>query len=216
MMREAGLFGISAIWGDAAPAPLDAGTYTPFQQRLAEALAQGRVIRAYRDEDLFGFAFNKSNLDLDRFAFKRYGWRAHTQIERSTCTDDGLVMAVWDAAEAGCAAVNRALSHWDWVGSERVALAMADEVAGLFEDEAAWRDWRASLLAACQASPHAPPRLLQAVGEVNVVFFAGRYYGLPQSLGPVDLQNQPVEALPGIVIGHRLDSVLAALKDRAA
>ena len=100
MMRDYGLEDFSQEWGYGKIDMLDETAYTPFQKKLADAIANKKIIREYDDENLFGFAFNKSNLDLNRFTFKRYGWRTHTQIERSSCTDEDLVMEVSDAAES--------------------------------------------------------------------------------------------------------------------
>jgi hypothetical protein len=154
MMDEAGLFEVTARLGYPAPEPLDEAAYTPFQQQVAAALADGRVIRAYEDADLFGFAFNKSNIDWQLFGFKNYAWRAHTQIERSDFADEALLMAVWDAAEAACATVNAALAPW--LGrsddGEVAARAMAEAAEPLFEDASAWRAWQTRLLKACRGA----------------------------------------------------------------
>jgi hypothetical protein len=112
MMRDYGLDVFSQQWGYGSIGSLDETIYTPFQKQLASAIRNREVIREYDDEELFGFAFNKSNLDLKRFAFKRYDWRVHTQIERSSCTDDDLVMEVWDAAEVACEKINQSLGYW--------------------------------------------------------------------------------------------------------
>jgi hypothetical protein len=216
MMHEAGLFAAAAYLGYKVPERLDEAAYTPFQQQLAAALAQGRVIRAYEDEDLFGFAFNKSNIDWQAFGFKSYGWRGHTQIERAGFADETMMMAVWDEAEAACAIVNGALAPWlGRAGGDDAAAAqgMAEVARPLFDDEPAWQAWRTQLLAACQGKTPAMPEpvLLQTVGHVNIVAYAGRYYALPQSLGPVDLQTETVALRPGVLIGDQLDDLLSQL-----
>jgi hypothetical protein len=162
MMKQAGLFEAAAGLGYPPPQPLDEAAYTPFQQELAAALADGRVVRAYDDQDLFGFAFNKSNIDWQGFGFKAYGWRTHTQIERSGFSDEALLMEVWEEAEAACAIVNNALAPWlgrTPGGGEEAASAMATAAERLFEDAEVWRAWRTQLVNASRGaapSPSAP------------------------------------------------------------
>ncbi|MBI5753330.1 MAG: hypothetical protein HZA59_14485 [Hydrogenophilales bacterium] len=91
---------------------LDPQTYTPFQRAVQAYLDRGEVYRDFPDQDLFTFAFNKSNLVSDKFLFKRYDWREHTQVERSIFTDDALMYRVWDAAEQAVAELNAFLADF--------------------------------------------------------------------------------------------------------
>lgn len=157
MMRAIGLDAYAEYYGYGRIDMLEESGYTPFQEQLDALIGRNEVFRGYGDEILFGFAFNKSNLDLDRFAFKRYGWRTHTQIERSSCEDDDLVMEVWDEAEASCGVVNRALERWlrDTKPDEpdelrRACNELVMETEPLFPDSEAIGEFRAALLtAAC-------------------------------------------------------------------
>jgi MoaA/NifB/PqqE/SkfB family radical SAM enzyme len=49
-----------------------------------------------------------------------------------------------------------------------------------------------------------PPRLVEAVGVFNIVWYAGAYLGVPQALGPIDLREQDISSLPGIVRAETL------------
>ncbi len=227
MMRDYGLDAFAQQYGYGSIERLDDTTYTPFQCKLADAIARGEVLREYEDDDLFGYAFNKSNIDLDRFAFKRYDWRQHTRIERSSYTDDDLVMQVWDAAEDACATVNLALGVWLDVSPNGTASAqrdaietMASIVRPLFDDAQAIDRWRRAMQdaverewsegASIQPPPprHAEPVLLRSVGATNIVEFDSRYYALPQALGPVDFHRQDAAALPGVRVSSSLSDVL--------
>ncbi|HEX7684653.1 MAG TPA: hypothetical protein VF446_14165 [Trinickia sp.] len=238
MMRDYGLDTLAQRFGYGPIGSLDETAYTPFQKKLANAIAQGIVLHETEDDDLFGYAFNKSNLDWSRFEFKRYGWRQHTQIERSSCADEALVMAVWDAAEEACATVNRALDVWlsegryGSVADQRDAIAaMASIVRPLFDDAQALDAWhRATLDTVARAcselrergeQPAAPsaesalhgarapePVLLRSIGTTNIVEFDSRYYALPQALGPVDFHLQDAAALPGVLVASSLSDVL--------
>ncbi len=151
MMRDHGLDVLSKRYGYEWDT-LDEAMYTPFQQRLAAAIARRDVIRDYADEDLFGFAFNKSNLDFTRFGFKQYPWRTHTRIERSSCTDEDLVLEVSDVAETACATINRALDSWfaaeagDVAARRRAVEDMTPELEPFFEDAGMLSGWRDAML----------------------------------------------------------------------
>jgi len=80
--------------------------YTEFQREVDQALRRNEQIQITEDEDLFGFAFNKSNLDSTKFVFRRHDWRPETRVERSCFADEDLEMRVWDAAETACGRVN--------------------------------------------------------------------------------------------------------------
>lgn len=221
MMCDYGLGELARQFGYDLTERLDERNYTSFQRRVAEAIDAGSVIREYEDEDLFGFAFNKSNLNLDRFDFKRYGWRTHTQIERSSCTDDRLVMKVWDVAEEACEIFNQALLLWSnrsdqSDNAEDIAAKMANKAAPLFDNEAVWLSWREQFIRASAGGSAAAsdmvPRLLQSVGSINVVQFGGKYYGIPQSLGVIDFYGAGISGMDGVVVDEVLPRLLKTLE----
>lgn len=231
IMRDCGLDVYSKALGYGSIETLDETAYTPFQKRLASAISNREIIREYDDEDLFGFAFNKSNLNLDRFTFKRYEWRTHTQIERSSCADEDLVMEVWDAAESACEAINRALGHWLDIegggadGNDHLINAMGAEVAPLFDGQAALSAWQSIMLQAIRhdgmeqgatedadvIAPPSEPVLVQSVGATNIVKYAGNYYAVPQRVGPIDIHKQDVSRMPEVIIASNLEDLLRSL-----
>lgn len=215
LLCDYGLEQVAQRYGYGAFEALDETAYTPFQHQLAGLLKRGEVFRDYGDEDLFGFAFNKSNLDLDRFAFKRYPWKTHTQIERSTCRDDELVAQVSASAEDTCAVINSALACWLTPGTDASTRVerLLQALAPLQLDSRTLDHYRQRLLAAANpsAQPPAAPQLLDSIGTTNIVAYAGRYYALPQALGPVDF-TQDIGHLPGIQIDEQLASLLARVK----
>lgn len=91
---------------------LDESGYTPFQKKVSACIDAGKVHDEFFDRDLFTFAFNKSNLMSDKFPFKRYGWRRHTQIERSIFDNEALQDEIWDCAEQACGEVNALLDAY--------------------------------------------------------------------------------------------------------
>lgn len=106
IIKEAGFTEFMKRFGYDKIEYLDENKYTEYQNRMNEAIEKNTKIKSNVDDDLFGFAFNKSNLDSTSFSFRRHEWRAETQIERSCFTDEKIEMAVWDAAERACSQVN--------------------------------------------------------------------------------------------------------------
>lgn len=237
MLREHGFSKVAERFGYGPIEDLDPAEYTPFQQQVADALARGEILRTYDDYDLFGLAFNKSNVDLRKFSFKQYGWRTHTSIERSSCSDDDFVMACWDAAEAACGTMNAGLEHW-FAGDPNASLdarrhragevcailrpvfasdtegdAFAHAFGAAIERDEAERGLGSGLVVSNAAPAPADdnPHLLKSVGRTNLVRFRDHFYGLPQSLGPVDFHRDDVAMLPGVVTAEDMDALLRKL-----
>jgi hypothetical protein len=57
------------------------------------------------------------------------------------------------------------------------------------------------------------PRLLRSIGGFNIVQFRGRFYGVPQGLGPLDLEAIVVEEYPDIIVGDDEGVVLERIAD---
>jgi radical SAM protein with 4Fe4S-binding SPASM domain len=60
---------------------------------------------------------------------------------------------------------------------------------------------------AAEEAPQAAPQLIEALGVYNIVRFAGAFLGVPQALGPIDLSEQDLAALPGLLRGETLTAV---------
>lgn len=79
---------------------LDSNNYTPYQKRVSEYIKSGQIYDQFEDRDLFGFAFQKSNLKWENLSgFHSSDWKSHTKIERSCFTDVELENRVWEVAE---------------------------------------------------------------------------------------------------------------------
>jgi len=218
LIRDIGLGTVTEVLGYAADETLDETAYTPFQREIAAMIARGQIYDDYDDRDLFTFAFNKSNIDIDKFKFRRYPWRANTQIERSCLSEPALELRLWDVAESAATQVNGLLSDLvtgDFASpraaAQSVEAAFARHRAGLtalaparFAAAAA-----ACLAAAVGLSPAAAaePRLVKTVGAYNIVHYGERFYGLPQALGPVDLATDTVAGRQGVIVASDLARV---------
>jgi hypothetical protein len=220
LLRDAGLEGYGLRYGYAPFPTLDETAYTPFQQTLADYLRRGEVYRDYGDETLFGFAFNKSNIDFKRFGFKLYPWREHTCIERSSCSDDDLVKEVSDVAEESCAIFNAAMNMWIQAAiraefDATLVSSLARAVTPLYADTAELEAFAEKMTTALSAAPppvETPgPVLIESRGTINIVRFHGRFYGAPQALGPIDFTAQDLSQVPFCGVTDSLDELIAIL-----
>lgn len=224
LLRSSGFDDYARQFGYEPLQSIDESEYTPFQRQLQDLMRRGQVFRDYGDEDLYGYAFNKTNIDISRFAFKRYPWRRHTQIERSSSHHDDIVMAVSEAAEEACGTFNEGLRGWLALDPEErlgdaALTGLAESARPLYDDADQWQPCRAALLAhrsapgttmiAIPAAPIADPVLLRTVGHTNIVGYAGWYYALPQAIGPIDLRTESAEGRPGVRKSENLDWLIA-------
>lgn len=58
-----------------------------------------------------------------------------------------------------------------------------------------------------------PPILVETIGAFNIVRFKGLYLGVPHALGPMDLTQQDISALPGIIEAESLHAARALIRD---
>jgi hypothetical protein len=230
IIRAHGLEPAMQAFGYGRIEPLDEARYTPFQKRVADLVARGEVFEEHADRDLFGFAFNKSNLDSSAFAFKRYGWRAHSSVERSGFSDEAVVMAVWDAAETVAGELNAVLqqllagdysSETAAVASVETAIAdavvMAERMprataAMVDELRATIRQAFAEGAAEAQmVDPSVPPLLIRGWKEYNIVSHRGQFSAIPRAAGPLDLTERDPHTVPGAIVRGSYESLRLAL-----
>ena len=86
--------------------------YSPYQKLVASHIQRGEIYRNVGDMDLFGFAFNKSNIDASKFNFQSLPEQEWTHVERTTVKNQKVVEAVSQIAEQGCAKVNNIFQSW--------------------------------------------------------------------------------------------------------
>ena len=88
---------------------LDESQYTDYQKIIDDHIRRGEICDPTTDRDLFTFAFNKSNINSEKFPFRRYPWKTHTQLERSCFTEEALEQEIWEIAENVAGKVNAVL-----------------------------------------------------------------------------------------------------------
>ena len=86
--------------------------YSPYQKLVAAHIQRGEIYHNVGDMDLFGFAFNKSNIDASKFNFRSLPKQKWTHVERTTVKNHKVVEAVSEVAECGCAKVNDIFQSW--------------------------------------------------------------------------------------------------------
>lgn len=109
IIRARGLEKAMREFGYGALEQLDESAFTDYQRTIDAHIGRGEICDPTEDRDLFGFAFNKSNINAEKFQFRRYDWKAHTQLERSCFGDVAMELEIWEAAEAEAARVNAVL-----------------------------------------------------------------------------------------------------------
>jgi hypothetical protein len=58
----------------------------------------------------------------------------------------------------------------------------------------------------------APPRLVESVGKYNIVSYANRFFGVPQSAGPIEVDASDMTSVPGVIVDDALDKVRARIR----
>jgi hypothetical protein len=234
IIREHGLEKTMLAFGYGPIESLDEAAYTPFQQRVAGMIARGEVYEDYADRDLFGFAFNKSNLESSAFAFKRYEWRENTWVERSGFADESVVMSVAEAAETAASEFNRllgcilagdytteatairSLSELDEV-AKPVATRMPHACAAMLAEVQAIvrQSFENGSTGAAIVDPKEPPRLIRGWKEYNIVSHLGQFSAIPRAAGPIDLTERDPRTIEGALVTDSYASLYAALQSTA-
>jgi hypothetical protein len=233
IIREHGLEKTMLAFGYGPIEPLNEAAYTPFQKRVADMIARGEVYEDYADKDLFGFAFNKSNLESSAFAFKRYEWQENTWVERSGFSDESVVMAVSSAAETaagefnkllGCilagdysneAAANRALTDIE-SAARPIAQRMPHACAAMqAEVNAIVQKSFADGSTGPVVDPKEPPRLIRGWKEYNIVSHLGRFSAIPRAAGPIDLTERDPGTIEGALVTDSYAALYKALQSKA-
>jgi hypothetical protein len=238
ILRRSGLEGVGVTLGYGPLEPFAESGYTAFQAQLDWLIGRGEIHTADVDADLFGYAFNKSNIDASQFNFRQHGWRAHTRIERSSFADVRLEQMISDAAEEAAARINKLFDEVLAMRceTEDETLTQLDHIK--VENRNSLRPYLPARYDAAfsqaadmiktafagEVQPRLiedrrPPLLLYSIGRHNLVAFSGHFFAIPQALGPIDLEREDVSKKPGVIVAtdlQRLEAGLGALAGKAA
>lgn len=111
VIRKKGLEPVMQEFGYGPVEYLDESVYNEFQKEIDTNIRAGTISDRTTDRDLFGFAFNKSNINSEKFQFRRYPWKTHTQLERSCFGDVKMEQEIWETAEEAAGKVNGVLDE---------------------------------------------------------------------------------------------------------
>jgi hypothetical protein len=193
--------------------------YTPDQQLIEDHISRGQPYVENLDDDLITFAFNKTNFTPSpRFKFKHYPRQGAVEIEKSTLRDDSLATGFMVRMAPVTDTVYRYLTDLRAAATAAVEgneVSLQELRTRYSEIFAEWLGERAASMfsAANQCKPpQAPPRLVGNESGYNIVAYAGNYYSVPQSLGPMDFGQLDVSSLPkGILATRSHDDALRAI-----
>ena len=192
--------------------------YTPVQKKIEECVERGEAYTPKVDDNVFWFAFNKSNFVSDKFNFKTYDRLGDARIERSCFKDEPFVEAFRERMGSAVRTAN------EFLAAVREAASAAAPGEAMDTVETQYRDVFAAQLPAEElstftdemASIHRaqpPDRIPMHMAEYksnNIVSVNDDYYGVPKSLGPIDLQ-QSVDDRPEILRGQSIEDVRAMI-----
>ncbi len=224
---------ILAEFGYDAVPRLDETAYSPFQNRVASHLEAGTIYTEFEDRELFGFAFNKSNIDTSEFEFKRYNWRDHTQIERADFGDEGLMFEAWDAADEAVGNLNTVFDsllsgHFETYETATASLERTKSNAEYFRNNMPraydaifpqMREFISEYFAVpdgAAKNTQTAPLLICSCGKYNVVAYGGEYLGIPQSAGPMDLSKVSLDGVAGVFVRSEFESLIDCLRELAS
>lgn len=225
ILREMGFEQDCEALGYGTIPTLSEASFSEFQRRVIDLVSRGKVFRDFDDPDLFGFAFNKSNLDSSKFNFRRYDWRKATQIERSAFQDEAILEEVWCATDAVVAVLGRIFEvclagDYSLEASAVVAIRQiresAAELTPLMPNAvAALENTLTSLVRRVHQDgilDDRPPTLMRQGRSHNLVAFRGHFVIVPQSAGTIDFTSTDPISVAGLEIRDDLASAEAVWK----
>lgn len=189
--------------------------YTPTQKIIEEYLKKGEIYKPHEDEDLYKFAFNKTNLTSSKFSFKSYARLGDIHIERSTFKDEAVIQGFREAIGNAVATTNQFLTEIREVKLQslndktralnQIKSKYYDTFAKFFSDDMRLYDTAFNTLTDIQQDRI--PRLIESYKSHNIVKMNNKFYGVPQKLGTMDLQEVNLRLFPSIVHGGSMDII---------
>lgn len=61
-----------------------------------------------------------------------------------------------------------------------------------------------------------PPRLVLSEGDYNIVAYSDKYFGIPHSLGPLEVDKADFSTMPNVIVEGRFGSALARVRKAAS
>jgi len=115
IMQEEGLAAAFEALGYPFSLTINPDDYSNMQKIVASHLQRREVFSNTGDPDLFGFAFNKSNIDVKEFPFLSYPPGRYSEVERSTVANEALVLNVRDEVDRAVESCESILHEFECV-----------------------------------------------------------------------------------------------------
>jgi hypothetical protein len=190
--------------------------YTPVQKTIEEYFKKGKVYKPHEDEDMYTFAFNKTNLTSSKFPFKSYSRLGDIHIERSTFKDESIIQGFREVIGRAVGIANQFLteirdvklndSNNEDISLKAVKARYYDIYRESLSGDMAIYDRVFDTVSGTEKENEIP-RLVASYESYNVVSLNNKCYGVPQSLGPMDLQRINFNLYPSIIHGDSVDIV---------
>ena len=224
LFAEAGIGAYLERFGYAPITYFDEAAYTPDQQLIEAHIRRGEPYIENLDADIITFAFNKTNfIAPPQFKFRSYPRQGAIEIEKSTFKDEALAKGFMARMAPFTENVYRYLVELRPAAEDAAAgnpASLADlrrRYQPIFSE---WLGDRAKPMFAALDEPHdvvMPPRLAGSVAGYNIVCLGAHHYSVPQSLGPMDLGQLDLSALPSAILvthtyGEALQAIAEAIK----
>lgn len=188
----------------------DKSDYTADQRLIEEHIRRGQPYTEHLDRDIITFAFNKTNFTATpRFKFKHYPREGAVEIEKSTLQDEilatGFMARMAPASETAYCYLQdlKQAAEEAVLGNDAPLAELRVRYSEIFSE---WLGDRSESMFTALARPGSsstPPRLVGSSGGYNIVYHAGRHFSVPQSLGPMDLAQLDMSALPSTILVTR-------------
>lgn len=196
----------------------DESKYTPVQKTIEEHIKRGEVYKYRGDEDLYTFAFNKTNfLATGKYQFKTYPRNGGIKIEKSMFRNEPLILGFIETMGPALSFVSDFLEDLWGAAKESVKGNGKKfvEVAEKYREGFARELDQEKMDLYAQAfesvgylrAAEDIPICLESYRSYNIVMMRGCYYGVPQDLGPMDLQKIELSAFPSILSGDTVNAV---------
>ncbi len=200
----------------------DEKDYTPIQRTIENYIKRGEIHKYRGDDDLYTFAFNKTNfVATGRYQFKTYPRNGGVKIEKSMFRNEAILLGFIEAMGPCLTLVSKFLSDVRKAslevveGNEKAFDTVEEKYRSKFACEIP-KEEMASFTQAFKTTINNQiqariPVLVGSYKNYNIVKMNKNYYSVPLSIGQMDLQSVDVSLFPEILRGKTFDSLRASI-----
>lgn len=193
----------------------DPAEYTPTQRLIEDCLRTGKAYQPKVDDNVFWFAFNKTNFVSSKYNFKSFPRTGGVKVERSSLNDHSIAETFGAAVGRSVDLVNEFLiAVHESAGAEASAdrqREIRQQYRTAFARELSageMNDYDAAFARIEQEpSGRTTPILLSSYRAHNIVNANGGFLAVPQAIGAIDLSEPSSTRRPGIRSAPTLSDV---------